>query len=126
MKIWWIFMIIFLFYILLRRKCIKEDTGDNVIRIISYSIFKVAAYACVLCDTFSLQEHIDYDIVLYLLRGAYNCGCLLSPATAILWILRRLSSRISCNRKFTALVAVANKFVTAIVRVDAAATIRPI
>ena len=48
-------------YILLERKCAREDVsaGGNVIKPMSDTIFNVAAYACVLSDKFSLLEDIE-------------------------------------------------------------------
>ena len=48
------------FCIVLERKCVREDAGVgfNTMKLFSYSIFIDIAYACILSDTFALQEHI--------------------------------------------------------------------
>ena len=47
-------------HILLERKCVQEDAsgGGNIKKSMSHKFYNVTAYACVLSDTFSLQEDI--------------------------------------------------------------------
>ena len=56
---------------LLERKCIREDTSVDgiVIKLVSITILNVTAYACVLSDTFSLQEDILVAIT-RIMRGS--------------------------------------------------------
>ena len=49
------------FYILLERKCAREDAsvGGNIKNSMSHKFYNVTAYACVLSDTFPPQEDIE-------------------------------------------------------------------
>ena len=50
-------------HILLERKCVRENAsvGSKNKEFMSHTIFNVTAYACVLSNTFSLQEDMQID-----------------------------------------------------------------